>query len=61
MARLEGRTAFVTGAAQGFGQSIAETFAREGATVVICARKQERVDPVADEINARNLPGKVIG
>ncbi len=32
--RLLGKTAFVTGAAQGIGRSIAEAFAREGADVV---------------------------
>lgn len=34
MARLQGKCAFVSGAAQGIGQSIAEAFAREGATVI---------------------------
>src|SRR3954467_12380673 len=33
--RLEGRVALVTGAAQGLGLGIAQTFAREGARVVI--------------------------
>lgn len=33
--RLSGKTAIVTGAAQGFGLGIAETFAREGARVAL--------------------------
>ena len=33
--RLQGKTAMVTGAASGFGQGIAQTFAREGARVAV--------------------------
>jgi 3-oxoacyl-[acyl-carrier protein] reductase len=36
--RLQNKTALVTGAAQGFGLGIAETFAREGARVAANAR-----------------------
>ncbi|WP_335999039.1 SDR family NAD(P)-dependent oxidoreductase [Halorientalis halophila] len=49
---VEGDTAIVTGASQGIGRSIAERFADDGADVVICSREQEKVDGVAEDINA---------
>lgn len=33
--RLKGQTAIITGCAQGIGKSIAETFAKEGANIVV--------------------------
>src|SRR5271170_7253545 len=36
MAYLDGKTAIVTGAAQGLGQAFAERLASEGANVAIC-------------------------
>jgi NAD(P)-dependent dehydrogenase (short-subunit alcohol dehydrogenase family) len=52
MGRLEGRVAVVTGASQGIGEAIARTFAREGAAVVISARRAETVEGVAESIRA---------
>jgi len=54
------RTAIVTGASSGIGQAIAERFAADGANVVICSREQENVDPVADDINASDAPGRAL-
>jgi 3-oxoacyl-[acyl-carrier protein] reductase len=48
--RLEGKRCIVTGAAQGFGQGIAEAFAREGAHVALLDIQEDKVREVAAAI-----------
>jgi len=55
MNRLDGKAAFVTGAAQGFGQAIAETFVREGARVAIADLQRDKAESVAEAIGAGAL------
>lgn len=58
MSQLEDKVAIVTGASRGIGRAIAERFAKEGASVVICGRKQEPLDQVANEL--RGLSGRIL-
>ena len=53
--RLQGKTALVTGAAQGFGYGIAETFVREGAKVVAADISGAEEDAAA-EVGGDVLP-----
>ncbi|MCB9687091.1 MAG: 3-oxoacyl-ACP reductase [Alphaproteobacteria bacterium] len=55
---LEGKVALVTGAARGIGSSIAETFAREGAQVIVLDRPDD--DAPGSEV-ARKVGGVFLG
>ena len=47
---LTGRVAVITGGSIGLGRQIAEGLAEMGALLVLCARKQERCQQVAEEL-----------
>lgn len=49
---LGGKTALVTGASEGIGRAIALRLVREGANVVICARREEPLQQLAKEIES---------
>ncbi len=51
--RLKGKTALVTGAAQGFGYGIAETFVREGARVAVLDINGDKAKEAAKAIGRR--------
>jgi NADP-dependent 3-hydroxy acid dehydrogenase YdfG len=47
---LTGNVAVVTGASSGIGEAAARTLAREGCTVALAARREDRLEALADEI-----------
>jgi NAD(P)-dependent dehydrogenase (short-subunit alcohol dehydrogenase family) len=47
---LDGKRILLTGASSGIGEAAAELFAGHGATVVAVARRQDRLDALADRI-----------
>ena len=50
--KLEGRVALVTGASQGIGHACARALEREGASVALAARNQQKLDQLVAEITA---------
>jgi 3-hydroxy acid dehydrogenase/malonic semialdehyde reductase len=52
MSTLSGKTVFVTGASSGIGRATALAFAREGCRLLVCARRQERLEAVEQELTA---------
>jgi len=47
---LKNRVALVAAASRGLGRAVAEELATEGASLIICSRKTETIERVADEI-----------
>ncbi len=50
MASLKGKVVFVTGASAGIGEACAEAFAAEGANLLLCARRLERIEALAGRL-----------
>lgn len=59
MARLDGKVAFITGAASGIGKEIALEFARAGARIAVADLNKQAADAAASDIETAG--GKAIG
>jgi NADP-dependent 3-hydroxy acid dehydrogenase YdfG len=50
---LAGKTAIITGASSGIGRATALNLVQEGASVILHARRKDRLDELSSEITAR--------
>ena len=50
MTHFNAKTVFITGASSGIGKACAYRFAKEGAKLLLCARRKERLDSLASEL-----------
>lgn len=57
MTAWNNKTIVITGASSGIGEATAERFAREGANVVLAARRTERLEEIKNDL--KDLPGNV--
>src|SRR5215217_7599132 len=53
MSILKDKVVLITGASSGFGAAAANRFAQEGCKVILAARRIERLEEMANELNAR--------
>ena len=60
MDEMQGKVALITGASSGIGRATAIKFASEGAKVAIVARREDKLNEVAKEIEAKGGEIKVI-
>jgi NADP-dependent 3-hydroxy acid dehydrogenase YdfG len=55
MGELKGKTVFVTGASSGIGRATTLGFAREGARLLVCGRRADRLNEVVEELKAAGV------
>lgn len=60
MTQLSGKVAIVTGASSGIGRAAAVLFAKQGASVVLTARREDELESVAREIRFGGAQAQVV-
>jgi short-subunit dehydrogenase involved in D-alanine esterification of teichoic acids len=59
MKRFEDKVCFITGGTRGIGLAIAKRFGDEGATVVICSRREENLDEALTFLKGIKVDGHI--
>ena len=57
---IKGKVVIVTGASSGIGEAAAREFGREGAAVVLAARRVDKLQALAQEVNAMNTGAQTL-
>jgi NAD(P)-dependent dehydrogenase (short-subunit alcohol dehydrogenase family) len=60
VALLDGKVTLVSGAGPGLGRDVALACGREGATVVVAARTEDKVQALAAEVEAAGAPARAL-
>lgn len=55
MNRIKGKTAVITGASSGFGAACARAFAERGTNLILLARRQDRLEALAQELSENGV------
>jgi short-subunit dehydrogenase len=58
--RLSGKLAIITGASAGIGAACARALAREGANLVLTARRRDRLDALASELRSDGVSIEIV-
>jgi short-subunit dehydrogenase len=58
--QLDGQVVFITGASAGIGAALARQAAARGARVALCARREDRLQALADELRAAGCQAEAI-
>ena len=55
MSQIKGKTVVITGASSGIGEACALRLGREGAKVMLAARRKDRLETLTEKLRAENI------
>ena len=58
--RFENKVVWITGGGSGIGKALALAFGKEGATVAVSGRREDRLQDVVEELASRGVKGLAV-